>query len=223
MIATINGTRLFISGNGDGGIHAIKPQTGEKVWSYIAAKRAINTGVVVSGNDVIISHGDENLNTAELGLIAAIDGSQTGEIKQTKWAVNGLQFGFSSPLLDGNRVYQIENGSKLRAFDVATGKALWRLDLGTVQKAPPVMADGKIYVGTESGKFFIIRPRRTRREILSEVELPVSTNSVQQAEGTPEPVLGAPRVARPHLLRVERRGVRDWIAGGPSGHRHGSR
>ena len=32
-------------------IHAIKPQTGEKVWSFVAAKRAINTGVVVSGND----------------------------------------------------------------------------------------------------------------------------------------------------------------------------
>ena len=51
-IATINGTRLLIVGLGDGGIHAIKPQTGEKVWSFVAAKRAINTGVVVSGNTV---------------------------------------------------------------------------------------------------------------------------------------------------------------------------
>ena len=31
-------------------IHAIKPQTGEKVWSFVAAKRAINTGVVVKGH-----------------------------------------------------------------------------------------------------------------------------------------------------------------------------
>src|SRR5688572_20487642 len=37
-IATINGTRLLIVGLGDGGIHAIKPQTGEKVWSFVAAK-----------------------------------------------------------------------------------------------------------------------------------------------------------------------------------------
>ena len=47
LIATINGMRLLIAGLGDGGIHAIKPQTGEKVWSFVAAKRAINTGVVV--------------------------------------------------------------------------------------------------------------------------------------------------------------------------------
>ena len=44
-IATINGLRLLISGLGDGGIYAIKPQTGEKVWGFVAAKRAINTGV----------------------------------------------------------------------------------------------------------------------------------------------------------------------------------
>ncbi len=68
LITTINGMRLLIAGLGDGAIHAIKPQTGEKVWSYIAAKRAINTGVVVNGNNVFVSHGDENLEGTALGL-----------------------------------------------------------------------------------------------------------------------------------------------------------
>ncbi len=45
---------------GDGGMHAIKAQTGEKVWSFLATKRAINTGVAVSGSTVFVSHGDEN-------------------------------------------------------------------------------------------------------------------------------------------------------------------
>ena len=34
IIATINGMRLLIAGLGDGGVHAIKTQTGEKVWSF---------------------------------------------------------------------------------------------------------------------------------------------------------------------------------------------
>ena len=202
LIATINGSRLLIAGSGDGGVHAIKPQTGEKVWSFVAAKRAINTGVVVKGTTVIVSHGDENLDSSDLGMIGAIDGSQVGDIKQTKWAVKGLQFGFSSPLIDGDRVYQIENGSKMRAFNIETGKELWRQDLGTVQKAPPVLADGKIYVGTESGKFFILRPGPTRAEVLSEVELPPSTNSVQQAEGTPEPILAGAAISRGRVFFV---------------------
>src|SRR4030095_14179062 len=173
-IATINGLRLLIAGTGDGAVHALKPQTGEKVWSFVAAKRAVNTGVVVSGTSVIVSHGDENLDTSERGMIGVIDGSQTGDIKSTKWSVKGDQFGFSSPVIDGTRLYQIENASRLKAFDLETGRELWRQALGTVQKAPLVLADGKLYVGTESGKFFIVRPHPDKAEVLSEVELPLS-------------------------------------------------
>ena len=68
---------------------------------------------------------------ASSGMIAAIDGSQTGDIKTTKWAVKGDQFGFSSPVIDGTRVYQIDNGSRLKAFDLETGRELWRQPLGT--------------------------------------------------------------------------------------------
>jgi outer membrane protein assembly factor BamB len=201
-IATVNGLRLLIAGLGDGGIHAIKPQTGEKVWSFVAAKRAINTGVVVRGNDVIVSHGDENLMGNDLGLIAAIDGTQRGDIKDAKWAVKGTEFGYSSPLLDGTRVYQLDNSSRLKAFDIETGKELWTLPLGTLQKAPPVLADGKIYVGTDGGSFFVIRPRADRAEVLSEVELPNSTNSCCGSEGTPEQILGGAAISRGRIFFV---------------------
>jgi outer membrane protein assembly factor BamB len=202
LIATINGLRLLIAGLGDGGIHAIKPQTGERVWSYVAAKRAINTGVTVVGNDVIVSHGDENLDGNDLGLIAALDGSQTGDIKSTKWAVRGLEFGYSSPVTDGTRVYQIDNGSQLVAFDAATGKELWTQSLGNLQKAPPVFADGKIYVGTDGGSFFIIRPHPDRAEILSRVNLPNSTMSCCGSEGTPEQILAGVAVSRGRIFFV---------------------
>jgi hypothetical protein len=105
-------------------------------------------------------------------------------------------------VLDGPRVYQIENGSRLKAFDVESGRELWRLPLGTIQKAPLVMADGKLYVGTESGKFFIVQPGATEGKVLSEVQLPLSTNSVQQAEGTPEPILAGAAVSRGRIFFV---------------------
>jgi outer membrane protein assembly factor BamB len=199
-IATINGLRVLITGLGDGAFHAIKPQTGEKVWSVVVSKRAVNTGVVVKGSTAIVSHGDENLDSSDLGLVAAIDGGLTGDIKTTKWAVRGNQFGFSSPVIDGNRLYQIDNGAALRAFDIDTGRELWKLNLGTVQKAPVVLADGKLYVGTESGKFFIVRPMADRGEILSQVQLPASTNSATQEEGTPEPVLSGAAVSRGRIF-----------------------
>ena len=202
VIATVNGMRLLIAGLGDGGIHAIKPQTGEKVWSFPAAKRAINTGVVVRGNDVFVSHGDENLEGNELGILAAIDGSQTGDIKTTKWAVKGIEFTYSPPVLDGARLYQLDNSSKLKAFDVATGKELWELPLGTAQKAPPVFADGKIYVGTDNGSFHIVRPHADRGEMLSEVELPNSVTSCCGSEGTPEQILAGAAISRGRIFFV---------------------
>jgi len=202
LIATINGMRLLIAGLGDGAVHAIKPQTGERVWSFPAAKRAINTGVGIAGNAVFVSHGDENLEGNELGLIAAIDGSQTGDIKTTKWAVKGIEFTYSPPVVDGARLYQIDNSSRLRAFETVAGRELWVVALGTAQKAPPVLADGKIYVGTDNGSFHIIRPHADRGEILSSVELPNSVNSCCGSEGTPEQILAGAAVSRGRVFFV---------------------
>ena len=208
VIATIEGTRLLISGSGDGGVYALKAQTGEKVWGFIAAKRAVNTGVAVSGKTVIISHGDENLDTPELGLIAAIDGSQKGDIKTTLWAHHGDQYGFSSPIIDGNRVYQIDNVGKLKAYDLEKGTVIWSAAVGTAQKAPPVLADGKLYFGTEGGKVFIVRPLADKAEILSEVALPPSTDeNAGQSAGVPEPVFGGMAISHGRIFFASTGGV----------------
>jgi outer membrane protein assembly factor BamB len=114
IIATIGGLRQIIVGGGDGAVHAMKPQTGERIWSYVATKRAINTAVTVSGTNVFVSHGDENLDTPVMGMIAAIDGSQAGDIKAARWRFTGTEFGFSSPVVQGQRFYQLDGGSKLR-------------------------------------------------------------------------------------------------------------
>jgi len=203
LIATINGQRLLMAGIGDGAVYAIKPQTGEKVWGFVASKRAINTGVVVKGNTVIVSHEDENIDVPERGLIAAIDGSQKGDIKKTLWKVTGTQFGFSSPVIDGDLIYEIDDACDLHAYSVATGKEAWHKPLGTVQKAPLVLADGKIYVGTEAGKFFILRPHADKAEVLSEVEMPIGTaDTAGQTLGIPEPIFGGAAISRGRVFFV---------------------
>jgi outer membrane protein assembly factor BamB len=202
IIATINGMRQLIVGGGDGAVHAMKPQTGERIWSYIATKRAVNTAVAVSGTTVFVSHGDENLDTSVMGMMAAIDGSQTGDIKTAKWRFTGTEFGFSSPVVQGPRVYQLDGGSKLHAYDAESGKELWSHQLGTLQKASPVLADGKLYVGTETGTFFIVRPLADRAEVLSQVTMPISTNSVGGSEGTAEQIVSGAAVSRGRVFFV---------------------
>jgi hypothetical protein len=217
LIATINGVRLLIAGLGDGAVHAIKAQTGEKAWSFVAAKRAINTGVAISGSSVFVSHGDENLEGVELGLVAAIDGSQSGDIKTTKWADKGTEFGYSAPLVDGSRLYQIDNGSTLRSYDTATGKEMWTLPLGAAQKASPVLADGKIYVGTDGGAFFIVRPSAGQRR---DLEPGRSAEQHEQLQWIPAEHAGTGSrhrrdLSRPAVLLVERCDLCDWLGEPP--------
>jgi outer membrane protein assembly factor BamB len=173
IIAEVNGTRLLIQGASDGVVHAIKPQTGEPVWKYEISKRGLNTGVVVLGTTAILTHSEENLDSSEMGMVVAVDAAAKGELKkeQIKWRTYGWQGGFSSPVIDGDRFYQLDNGANIAAFDVATGKRLWIENLGTIQKASPVLADGKLYVGTENGRFFILQPSATGVKILDQDQL----------------------------------------------------
>jgi len=202
-IVTVNGTRLLVTGGSDGAALAMKPQTGEPVWSLVIAKRGLNTGIVVNGNYAIVSHGDENLDSSEMGMIAAFDATRKGKLGKDaiKWSVPGFMGGFSSPVIDGDRIYQADNSGNLFAFDVETGHQLWKQNLGTVQKASTVFGDGKIYIGSESGKFYILRPHADRCEVLSEIELPLSDQGLV-SQKIPEPVVAAAAVARGRVYFV---------------------
>src|SRR4029079_13799998 len=173
IIVNVNGTRLLIQGASDGVVHAIKPQTGEPVWKYEISKRGLNTGVVVYDNTAILTHSEENLASSEMGMMVAVDATAKGDIKkeQIKWSTYGWQGGFSSPVLDGDGLYQVDNNANIGAFDVTNGKQLWLQNLGTSQKASPVLADGKLYLGTENGNFFILKPSATGCEILDQDQL----------------------------------------------------
>ncbi len=196
IIVSVNGTRLLIQGASDGVTHAIKAQTGEPVWKIEISKRGLNTGAVVYGTTAILTHSEENLDSNEMGMMVAVDAASKGEIKkdQAKWTTLGWQGGFSSPVLDGDHLYQLDNSANLAAFDVKTGKQLWLKSLGTIQKASPVLADGKLYVGTENGKFYILQPSATGVEILDEDQLGTAA--------LPEAIIASPAVANGRIYFV---------------------
>ena len=67
------------------------------------------------------------------------------------------------------------------------GRKAWEKILGTIQKSSPVLADGKLYIGTENGKFFILKPTASGVEVLDEDWL--------GSQEAPEPVYGSPAVS----------------------------
>ena len=189
-VADVNGVRTFFSGGSDGAMHALKIGTGEKIWSWLVSQRGLNTAALMVGPDVIISHSEENIGTSEMGMLAAMPANKSGTLtdKDARWLIRGVQAGYASPVSDGQRVYIADNGGILFAHDVKTGARVWEQNLGTIQKSSPVLADGKIYVGTENGRFYIIRPHADKAEILDQDWL--------GSELSPEPIIAAPAVAR---------------------------
>ena len=184
VTTTIDGMRLMIAGAGDGTINALKVNTGEPVWTYGVSKRGVNPGVVMKGNLAFVSHQEENLDTNEMGLLAVVDATVRGAVRpaNVKWSVRDRQLGPASPVIDGDRYYQVDASANLLAFDVNDGRLLWEQKLGTIQKASPVFADGKIYVGTENGKFYILKPGPTGCEILDGDELEPGMAVAQKTE-----------------------------------------
>ena len=52
---------------------------GEPVWRYEVSKRGLNTGALVHGDTAIVTHSEENLDSSEMGLMAAIDATAKGD------------------------------------------------------------------------------------------------------------------------------------------------
>ena len=210
FVADVNGTRMFISGGSDGAMHAIKIGTGEPVWNWKVSQRGLNTAALVVGPDVIVTHSEENIGSSAMGMLAAVPAASKGTLtdKDARWIVRDVQVGYGSPVSDGQRIYIVDNGGVLMAFDLKDGRQLWRKNLGTIQKSSPVLADGKLYVGTENGKLYILRPRADGVDVLDEDEMP------QGPDGKPSSIIASPAVARGRVYVASMDGL---FAIGPKG------
>ena len=189
IVATVNGQRLMMVGGTDGVFHGLQVNTGKPVWSLEVSKRAILNSILFRDNLVYLSHGEENIDTTEMGMVAAMDATGSGTLTGSviKWATRGFLPTYASPVMDRERLYSVDNSAILGAFNLADGKLLWTKTLGTIQKGSPVMGDGKLYIGTENGKFYILRPTATGATVLDEDLLGMPTN--------PEPILASPAIA----------------------------
>ncbi len=210
IVVDLGGSRALVVGGTDGVFHALQVNTGKPVWSIEVSKRAILNSVLVRDNTAYITHGEENIDTTEMGMIAAIDATGSGPLTgaAVKWVTRGFMPTFASPVMDAERLYTVDNSAILGAFDLKTGKQVWTRRLGTLQKGSPVLADGKLYVGTENGKFFILRPSATGAEVLDEDLIGTPTN--------PEPILASPAIADGRVYVVTYPPVEDTP--GSSGH-----
>jgi hypothetical protein len=88
-------------------MHAFKAANGEPIWSWRVSQRGLNTAALVVGDDVIVTHSEENVGRNEMGMVAAVPANSKGTLtdKDARWIVRGVQVGYASPVSDGERLY----------------------------------------------------------------------------------------------------------------------
>lgn len=181
VIAVIDGERLMISGGADGGVHAFRARTGEKVWSLPIAGGAVNPAPVVHGSKVFIAHGEVNEDVGQQGRVLCLDAAKVKDGKpEVVWKQDGIKFKFSSPVLHEGRLYYVDEGAQMYCLDAETGNEIWNFKYGRGSnvRCSPVLADGKIYVGDSSGAFYILEPGKTRCKRLHRENLTSATPGV---------------------------------------------
>jgi outer membrane protein assembly factor BamB len=194
------GMRVLYSAGGDSSLLCLNVRTGEPLWrtpvARAGAKGGINAAVVEHAGKIILTHESENIDSSEVGRTAAFKIPDevkppspqapqvlvTKELEQWRNPIGALA---SSPVLVGDRLYQVSGTGDLVAMNAADGSILWRKKLGIEQRqSSPFYADGKLYIamyiaaasgesaggGGENvgdGEFFVIKPGDQDAEILS--------------------------------------------------------
>ncbi len=187
VTATIGGRAVLVTGDADGHVYGLDIAAGgEKLWQFQLSKRGLNSTVVVDGETVYASHSEENIDEPTMGRVVAFKGTGSGDITRSNeiWR-NPLSAGFPSPALHGGRLYVIDNSANLHALDAATGKTLWQHHVGTVGKASPVWADGKLYVPETNGLFHILKPGKQGCEQLDQDKLTMPDGRYAEIYGSP--------------------------------------
>jgi len=187
VVAVIEGRRLLIAGNADGGIYAVSARTGEKVWGFRFSGRGINSSVVVDGHRVYATHSEENHDSTAMGRVVCIDARGSGDVTETHeiWRRDGVAAGYASPALHAGRLYVMNNFGVLYCFDAEGGREIWQQTVGRVGKGSPVAADGKIYVATVNGLFTILEDAGDRARVLDTIEFEGEAGGVVELFGSP--------------------------------------
>ncbi len=184
VFETRDGKRVFYCGTGCGNVVCVNARDGKPLFRFQAAKNGVNASVLLYKGKIIAVHGDENVDSSEKGRMAAIKipdklvpskpGEETTALTTAEseaWR-NPIGSSNGSPVLVGDRVYQMDDTGVLNAVNADTGEILWTKKLATANiHASPLFADGLLYLALLDGRLAVLKPGDKGAEVLQEVKL----------------------------------------------------
>ncbi len=187
VLETRQGKRVFYAGNGCGNIVCVDAKDGTPIWRFQATVGGINSSPLIFGDTIYAIHGTENLDSTETGRAFAIkipdlnnvggtvDPEQGGAPKLPESAEiwrQPFEMFTSSPTTHNGKIYQMLRVGELACMEATSGKVLWTEKLANSQlHASPVYADGRLYISTYPGNFFVINVSGEKPVIEQKIKL----------------------------------------------------
>jgi len=213
-LGDVNGRRLVFFGGGNGICYAFDalgslPPAGQitdlhAVWSFdcdpAGPKRNIHGYLsnrrdgpseilgmpVFCGGRVYLTAGGDLWWGKRRGWLKCIEASKTGDITHTGeiWSYPLGRQTCSTPAVYDGLVFVADCGGVIHCVDAITGTPYWTYRADGAIWASPMVADGKVYIGTRAGEFDVLAASK-QKQIISSVETgePISA-TVTAAKGS---------------------------------------
>lgn len=112
--------------------------------------------------------------------LKCIDATRTGDVTATGlvWSYLLQKHVMGTPAIQDGLVFIADCGRMFHCVHAQTGKACWTHEIKGDAWASPLAADGKVYLGTRSGTFYVFAASREKK-VLSTIELgrPISSTA----------------------------------------------
>jgi outer membrane protein assembly factor BamB len=114
--------------------------------------------------------------------LKCIDVTKTGDITRLGqvWSYPLEKHVMSTPAVFNGLIFIADIGRKMHCVDAVTGKGLWTHDIKGDAWASPYAADGKVYLGTRGGNFYVWTATR-EKNLLHEIQLKVPISATATA------------------------------------------
>ena len=135
---------------------------------------------VFKDNRVYVAGGGDIWWGKNEAWLKSIDATKIGDI-----TTNGLIWSYrlekhvvSTPAVNAGLVFVADCGRTFHCLDASTGERVWTHEIDGEAWASPYVADGKVYLGTRSGRFYIFAAAKAKK-VLAELNLgnPISATT----------------------------------------------
>ncbi|HEX2972999.1 MAG TPA: PQQ-binding-like beta-propeller repeat protein, partial [Tepidisphaeraceae bacterium] len=158
----------------------------KELWRYdcnppsrrVADGKAVRYGSAKGPNEIIatpmfhegrvyVATGQNPEQGDGAGCLSCIDASKSGDLAASGkiWADEQMPRSLSNAAIADGLLYIADYAGFVRCYDAETGKLYWQHDTETRVWGSPVVADGKVYIGGESGAFVILATGKEKKVV----------------------------------------------------------